>query len=177
MSPLPGLPGLPPNLGPRLDPYTAHNFLVEIDGLLVAGFSHVQGLESTIAVEDRVEGGVNDFVHKILKETNYPNLVLSHGLTDVDALSSWYARTARGVIQRKHMTLMLLDDRRLPVVWWDFRDALPIKWSGPAFDSTQDGQVAVESVELVHRGMTKSALAQAAQAARLASKLTGVGGL
>jgi phage tail-like protein len=156
-------------LGKRLDPYVAHNFLVEIEGLIIGGFTQVSGLESSINTEDRVEGGVNGFVHKILKETNYPNLVLSHGLVDIDSLWAWYDRTSRGIITRKHGTIMLLDPTSLPVMWWDFRDALPVKWSGPTFDASQDGQVGVETVELIHRGITKPALSQAASAARLAA--------
>jgi phage tail-like protein len=153
-------------LGPRRDPYQGYNFLVEIDGLLVGGFTRVQGLESTISVEDRAEGGVNDYVHKILKATSYPNLVLSHGLTDLDTLWAWYDRTARGVIERKHGTIMLLDNGGVPALWWDFREALPVKWTGPAFDAGQDGTVAVESLELVHRGVSRSRLSLLAAAAR-----------
>jgi len=160
-------------LGKRLDPYLTHNFLVEIEGLVIGGFTQVSGLESAINTEDRVEGGVNGFVHKLLKETTYPNLVLSHGLVDIDALWAWYDRTASGVITRKHGTVMLLDAQQLPVMWWDFRDALPVKWAGPSFDAGADGQVAVERVELIHRGITKPALSQAASLARLADAVIG----
>jgi phage tail-like protein len=142
-------------LGKRQDPYHGYNFTVEIDGLLIAGFSRVQGLESSINVEDRVEGGVNGYVHKLFKETTYPNLVLSHGLSDADALWGWYEQTAAGVLERKNGTIMLLDNGGDPAIWWDFHEALPVKWSGPAFDAAQDGQVAVESLELVHRGISR----------------------
>jgi phage tail-like protein len=153
VSPTMGFPVGP--LGRRRDPYHGFNFLVEIDGLLCGGFTRVQGLESSIAVDDRAEGGVNGYVHKILKETTFPNLVLTHGITDLDALWAWYEQTSRGVIERKHGTIMLLGNAGAPAMWWDFRDALPIKWSGPVLDAAQDGQVAVESLELVHRGLSR----------------------
>lgn len=142
-------------LGKRLDPYLAVNFLVEIDGLITGGFSKVEGLDSAIETEDHVEGGRNDYVHKVLKGTIYSPIVLSHGLTDIDALWSWHERVRRGVIQRKNGTVMLLDTRRMPVMWWNFADALPVKWVGPSFDASADTQVAIERVELVHRGVTK----------------------
>jgi phage tail-like protein len=142
-------------LGERRDPYHAFNFTVEIHGLICAGFSSVQGLESSISTEDRVEGGVNGYVHKLLKETTFPELVLSHGLTDLDTLWAWYERTSRGVIERKHGSVMLLDAAGSPVMWWEFRDALPIKCAGPSFDAEQD-KVAVESLTLVHRGLSRS---------------------
>src|SRR5262245_2428565 len=117
-------------LGKRLDPYLGCNFLVELDGLLTGGFSQVEGLESTLEVEDFAEGGVNGYVHKVLKRTTFPNLVLKHGLTDLDGLWKWYDQTSRGVIRRKSGSIMLLDAQRIPVMWWDFKDALPVKWSG-----------------------------------------------
>ena len=37
-------------LGVRLDPFTPFNFIVELDGLIVGGFSQVLGVEGTIEV-------------------------------------------------------------------------------------------------------------------------------
>jgi len=79
--------------GKRVDPYLAVNFLVEIEGLIVGGFSKVEGLESTIETQDYVEGGRNDYVHKVLKGTTYSPLVLSHGLTDIDSMWAWRCRS------------------------------------------------------------------------------------
>lgn len=139
----------------RRDPYLGLNFLVEIEGLVVGGFSRVDGLESTIDTQDYVEGGRNDYVHKLLGGTTYSPLVLSHGLTDVDELWQWHDRTRRGLIVRRNVTVLLLDTERQPVMWWNFAGALPTKWIGPSFDATSDSQVAIERVELVHRGLTK----------------------
>lgn len=158
--------------GRRLDPYLGVNFLVEIEGLITGGFSKVEGLESTIETQDYNEGGRNDYVHKVLKGTAYSPIVLSHGLTDIDALWAWHERVRRGVVQRKNGTVMLLDTRRLPAVWWNFADALPVKWVGPSFDASADGQVAIERVELVHRGITKPIAGQLASVMRgIASKV------
>jgi phage tail-like protein len=157
--------------GKRLDPYLGVNFLVEIEGLIVGGFSKVEGLESTIDTQDYIEGGRNDYVHKLLKGTSYTPLVLSHGLTDIDSLWTWHERTRRGVINRKNGTLMLLDAERLPVTWWNFAAAIPVKWVGPAFDASADSQVAIERVELVHRGITKPIASQLASSIRIAAKV------
>ena len=60
-----------------------------------------------------------------------------------------------GSIQRKNGTIMLLGTDRTPVMWWNFAEALPVRWVGPTFDASADAQVAIERVELVHRGITK----------------------
>ena len=148
-----------PGAWPR-QPYQAFNFAVEIEGLLVGGFSSVSGLESEVEVEEYREGGVNGFVHKLPGRTSYANLVLSHGLTSASTLWDWYYNTTLGVIQRRNGTIMLLDSRQIPVMWWNFRNALPVRWSGPAFTATSD-EIAVESLELAHEGLTKPLLSQA----------------
>jgi phage tail-like protein len=80
------------------------------------------------------------------------------------------------VVQRKNGTIMLLDARRIPVTWWNFAEALPIKWTGPAFDASGEAQVAIERIELVHRGIAKpptSAIGRLITAARNAGGLGG----
>lgn len=153
-------------LGVRLDPYMPFNFVVEIDGLLTGGFQEVRGLESTIETEEYEEGGLNGYVHQLPGRTRYTPLVLSHGLTDLETLYNWYEYISRGVILRRHLTIMLLDHRGLPAMWWDVRDAFPVKWTGPTLNATQGGDVAVEAIELVHRGIYKSQLSRALTAAR-----------
>lgn len=147
-----GHPGEP---GARVDPYLGYNFLVEIEGLVAGGFREVRGLESSVEVKDYAEGGVNGFLHQLPGPTRYPRLVLSRGVTDVDTLWAWYDEVTQGVIRRRNMTLMLLDGQRAPVMWWDIRKALPVRWVGPTFNAASEAEVATESVELVHQGIVK----------------------
>ncbi|HEU4349803.1 MAG TPA: phage tail protein [Actinoplanes sp.] len=156
---VPGMPVLPP--------YLTFNFTVEIDGLLVAGFSQVSGLESQVQVEEYQEGGVSGFTHKLPGRTTHGNLVLERGLTADSQLWNWFYATTQGEIQRRNGTIMLLDPRHIPVMWWNFRRALPIRWSGPRFDARND-EVSFEAIELVHEGLTKPLLGQAAAAAHTA---------
>jgi phage tail-like protein len=153
-------------LGIRFDPYMSYNFLVEIDGLLTGGFTEVTGLESEIQLEEYQEGGRNEYIHKFPTRTVYPNLVLSHGMTAIDSLWDWYSSASKGKIKLRSGTIMLLDRKRLPITWWNFKDAYPVKWVGPQFEASNDTQVAVERVELVHRGINKPSLARGLAIAR-----------
>jgi phage tail-like protein len=162
------VPGLRP-----LPPYLTFNFAVEIEGLLVGGFTEVSGLESTIEVEEYREGGVNGFVHKLPGRTSYSNLVLRHGLTGVGSLWDWYHHTTEGAIYRRNGTIMLLSPRQFPVMWWNFRNALPVRWTGPTFNAASD-EVGVEELELVHEGVTVPLLSQALGLAQgIAASATG----
>ena len=161
------IPGVRP-----LEPFTTFNFAVEIEGLLVGGFSEVNGLESEIHVDDFHEGGVNGFAHKLPGPAGYTNLTLKHGLTAIGTLWNWYHNAARGVIQRKNGTIMLLDPQQIPVMWWNFRNALPVRWTGPTFDARSD-EVGFESIELAHEGITQPLLGQIAALAHGVAGMAG----
>jgi phage tail-like protein len=150
--------------GIRNDPYMVFNFLIEIEGLIVGGFSEVSGLQVETVVETYREGGLNEYEHKFAGPTRYPsNLILKHGLTDIETLWNWHQNVVTGTIQRKNGTIYLLDRQGLPAMWWDFLEAYPVKWTGPDLRA-ESNTVAVESVELVHRGISKPGLGSMASA-------------
>jgi phage tail-like protein len=139
-------------VGERKDPYL--NFLVEIPGLIVGGFSEVSGLQGENEIEEIREGGVNDYVHKLPKITKYPNITLKRGITDSDALWNWHREVVNGMINRKNGFIILLDSEGNEKWHWSFERAYPVQWTGPELRA--DGNtVAVESIELAHNGLKK----------------------
>jgi phage tail-like protein len=143
-------------LGRRSDPYLSFNFLVEIEGLVVGGFSEVSGLQVEVEIESYREGGLNEYVHMLAGPTRYPaNLILKHGLTDSDVLWNWHRSVTRGTIRRKNGSIVLLDYAGEEKWRWNFVEAYPIRWSGPDLRAGA-AEVAVETLELVHRGLYKA---------------------
>jgi phage tail-like protein len=136
------------------DPYKVFQFVVEINGTQVGGFSEVAGLEVRTEVDEYREGGVNDYVHKLAKETRYQNLTLRRGITDATELWEWHQRIVVGDIERKTVSVLMLDSQRREKWRWVFRDAYPVKWNGTDLNATGN-TVLVESVELAHHGMTR----------------------
>lgn len=152
--------------GIRLDPYLSHSFLIEIEGLVIGSFSDVTGLQIETEVLTYREGGLNDYAHKLRGPTNYPsNLMLKRGLVDLDTMWRWHQEVLQGTVTRRNGTIYLLDSRGLPGMWWNICEAYPIKWSGPDFQAGANA-VAVESVELVHRGIVKPSESRGLSAAR-----------
>jgi phage tail-like protein len=140
--------------GERTDPYLAHRFVVEIENLIVGGFSEVSGLQVEVETEDYQEGGVNDYVHKLPKIAKYPNITLKRGITDSDVLWNWHQDVVKGMIKRKGGRIVLLDSEGNEKWHWIFREAYPVKWVGPDFKS--DGNaIAIEAIELAHHGLSK----------------------
>ena len=136
------------------DPYTVFRFVVEINGTRVGGFSEVGGLEVRTEVDEYREGGVNDYVHKIAKETRYPNLTLKRGITDAIELWQWHQQIVGGDIRRQTIAVVLLNSVKEEKWRWVFRDAYPVKWNGTDLNATGN-TIAVESIEFAHHGLTK----------------------
>jgi phage tail-like protein len=151
-------------LGVRLDPYLASGFIVEIQGLVVGGFSECSGLQVETETHEYREGGLNEYAHRFAGPTKYPPLVLKHGLTPIDGLWAWHQDVAQGTIERRNGTIFLLNKQRLPVLWWEFKEAIPVKWTGPELRA-ESAAIAFESVELAHRGLSRPRAATAAAAA------------
>jgi len=145
-------------LGLRKDPYNAHHFLVEIEGILAGSFSECTGLQVETETFEYREGGVNEYMHRFAGPTKYPPLILKHGLSEISGLWNWHQDVVSGRFERKNGTIYLLDATQSPVVWWNFKEAFPVKWIGPDLRA-DSGSVAFESVEIAHRGLSRPNLA------------------
>lgn len=138
----------------RKDPYLTNRFRVEIDGIVEAGFSECSGLVIETEVEDRREGGLNEYAHRLPKGSRFVNLVLKRGLTDSDQLWKWHQDVVAGKVERRSVSVVLLDALGEERWRWNLREAFPAKWVGPELKS--DGSlVAVETLEIAHHGLAK----------------------
>lgn len=140
--------------GERRNPYMSFSFLVEIEGLIVGGFSEVSGLQVETEIEEIREGGVNDRIHKLPKITKYTNITLKRGITDSDELWNWYQSVINGDIKKRGGFIVLMDRERNEKWRWNFLDAYPVKWVGPDLKADSNA-VAIESLELAHSGIKK----------------------
>lgn len=136
----------------RTDPFFGFRFKVQIEGIIEAGFSEVSGLTVTTQVEDFREGGLNHFVHKLPKETTFESLVLKKGIADYDKLWQWHREVLHGKFQRRRIEIIMLkNDFQGEVRSWAFRDAYPVKWTGPDIKADSN-TVAFDTLEFTHHG-------------------------
>ena len=141
-------------VGVRTDPYLGYRFLVEIDSLIVGGFSEVTGLELRRGTEDYREGGTNHYTHKLPTHFDQQTLTLRRGMTDSPALWEWIRNAADGGLpsERKNVRIVLLDSVGDESWGWEFQSAYPVRWTGPELQA-DSGAVAVETLELAHEGV------------------------
>jgi phage tail-like protein len=141
-------------LDKRRDPYLGFNFLVEIEGLVAGGFREVTGLQAEVEVCDYREGGRNGYIHRLAGPARYPaNLVLKHGMTDDRSLWQWHLDVRRGIIQRRNVSIIMLDSSRSAVQQWHLERAYPVRWVGPDLRADAN-EVAMESLEFAHCGLS-----------------------
>ncbi len=137
----------------RVDPYKNFKFIVEIDGIVHAGFSECSGLESRVEVIEYREGNEPETsVRKLPGRASYSNIVLKRGLTDSRELYDWHRTAIRGPVDRKNGSIILLDDAGESKVRWNFRNGWPARWEGPLLNA-RGNAVAIETLEIAHEGL------------------------
>ena len=100
------------------------------------------------------EGGRNDSVHKLPTRMKHPNLVLKRGVTTVKDLQEW-AQESFMDPERKEITLTMYNEQLETIRIWSFKNAYPVKWTGPAFNASQN-TAATETIEIAHDGIQVS---------------------
>ena len=110
----------------RDNPYLNFNFTVDIGVGDELGFSEVEGLSGEIEVIEYREGAdrVNT-ARKLPGLATYPNVVLKRGITGRTDLFEWWKSVRDGQVQRRNVTITLLDEQRQPVLRWLLRNAFP----------------------------------------------------
>jgi phage tail-like protein len=131
--------------GQRVDPYKNFRFLVEIEGIVQAGFSEVSGFGSDVEVVEYREGGDTSTVRKLPGKTTYHDLTLKWGITDSRELYDWHRAAVNGKVERKNGSILLLDDLGQEKVRWNFFDAWPSKWEGASLNATGK-EVAIDAL-------------------------------
>src|SRR5688572_24712616 len=117
----------------------------------IAYFSEISGLAAEIETMTYNEGGRNDSVHKLPTRMKHPNLVLKRGVTTVKDLQEWALDSFMGP-DRKEITLTMYNQQLEKLRTWSFKNAYPVKWTGPTFNVGQ-AAVATEVLEIVHDGI------------------------
>ena len=132
---------------PRNDPYAQYNFILEIDGLTVAGFAEVGGLTMEQDIIEYREGSDTATVRKLPGLRKYGNITLKRGYTQNRELWEWRKTTIDGLTERKAGAVILRDEAGEPKLRWEFREGWVSKYEGPALKATAN-EAAMESIEI-----------------------------
>jgi phage tail-like protein len=135
-------------------PHAKFRFRLEIDGLEAGGFSEVSGFDASIDVIEYREGDMVQTPMKLPGLKKYGNITLKQGLTDSMVLYEWIITGVEEEVDRKTITITVLDDAGEAAASWQVINAWPTKYTAPDFNATSS-EVAIESLEIAHEGMTR----------------------
>lgn len=136
-------------------PHAKFRYKVEIEGLEVGGFSEVSGFDASIDIIEYREGDmVAETPMKIPGLKKYGNITLKQGLTDSMVLYNWIVTGINGAIERKTLTITLLNEQQEAAASWQIINAWPTKYTAPDFNASSS-EVAIETLEIAHEGMTR----------------------
>ena len=139
--------------GVWIDPFPAYNFKLLIQGITEGHFTYCAGLGMEVEAIRYREGGNNSTVHVIPGRVAYSDVVLSYGLTQSRALFDWAMTAAKGKVQRKNVSILLLDTTgSKEVLRWNLLAAWIQRWRAASLDALGK-EVAIEQIVLVHEGL------------------------
>lgn len=139
-------------------PIPVFHFSVSLGGGAPIGFSEVSGLSHEVqAIEYR--DGLMSYTTLPLKRPGLRkagNITLKRGMvTGNNDLYNWFNNNGNPGVDRRDLTITLLNDENNPVFVWSIAQAWPVKIEGPGLKATGN-ETAIESIELVHEGITES---------------------
>ena len=129
------------------NPITNFQFKVEFGGENIR-FQEVDLPESEIEIIEYRDGSdVRSSVRKIPGLTKHTNLVLKRGLTNSLDLYEWFRQTKRGIVERRDITVSILNEEKEPFVTWKLTNCWPTKYSGSTLKA-KGNEVVIETLEI-----------------------------
>lgn len=135
-------------------PIPKFHFQVEWGGSKI-GFTEVSGLDVESEVIEYRDGASPEYVKtKMPGMQKYGNITLKRGTFQGDnEYYNWWNTVALNTIERRDLTISLLNENHEPVVVWKVKNAWPVKVQST--DLKSDGnETAIESLEVAHEGLT-----------------------
>jgi phage tail-like protein len=135
-------------------PMPKFHFQVEWGGTRI-GFTEVSGLEVTTEKIEYRDGASKEY-HKIRMPgmQTFGDLTLKRGIFASDnEFYEWWNTVALNTIERRDITISLLNESHEPVVVWKVKNAWPTKVTSTDLNASGN-ETAIETLMLTHEGLT-----------------------
>lgn len=135
-------------------PIPKFHFSVDWGGTII-GFTEVSGLDITTEVIEYRHGASPEYSKtKMPGQRTYSNIILKRGTFPGDnEFYKWFNTVSLNKIERRDVTISLLNEEHEPVVVWKIKNAWPAKIT-PTDLNADGNEVAIEELELAHEGLT-----------------------
>jgi len=135
-------------------PLVKFHFSVDWGGTNI-GFTEVSGLDVETELIEYRQGASPEYSKiKMPGMQKYSNITLKRGTFKNDnEFYQWWNTVQLNTIERRDITIKLLNEDHDPVITWTVKSAFPIKVQST--DLKGDGnETAIESMEVAHEGLT-----------------------
>jgi phage tail-like protein len=135
-------------------PIPKFHFQVEWGGTRI-GFTEVSGLDITTEVIEYRDGASPEYSKiKMPGQRKFSNITMKRGTFSGDnEFYTWFNTVSLNQIQRRDITISLLNETHEPVIVWKVKQAWPTKVT-PTDLKADGNEVAIETLELAHEGLT-----------------------
>jgi phage tail-like protein len=138
---------------PNKNPYSAFNFIFEVNGVQIAAFQEVSGLDSeNTPIEYREGADRINGVRKLPGMEKTANLVCGRGITGSLELWNWRkeVRDGTGAFPPvRDVVVSLQNEVHQTVMRWRLTNAWCCKLSGPTLNA-KGNEIAIEKMELAY---------------------------
>ncbi len=137
-------------------PLAKFHFQVNWGGTQI-GFQEVSGLDlETELIEYRQGASKNFSKIKMPGMQKFSNITLKRGTTAGDnEFFEWMKTIKLNTVERRDITISLLNEDSEPVVTWNVKNAFPAKIQSTDLKA-EGNEVAIETLEIAHEGLTIS---------------------
>jgi phage tail-like protein len=135
-------------------PIPKFHFQVEWGGSKI-GFTEVSGLDVEREVIEYRDGSSKEYSKlKLPGLTKFSNITLKRGSFKKDNdFYKWWIANKLETVERRDITISLLNEEHAPVITWKVKNAWPSKIQ-PTDLKSDDNSIAIETMEIVHEGLT-----------------------
>lgn len=135
-------------------PLPKFHFQVDWGGTKI-GFTEVSGLEVTTEKLEYRDGASPEYAKiRMPGMQTYGDLTLKRGIFAGDnEFYEWWNTVSLNTIERRDITISLLNENHEPAVVWKVKNAWPTKVTSTNLNSTGN-EVAIETLVLTHEGLT-----------------------
>lgn len=135
-------------------PLPKFHFQVEWGGTKI-GFQEVSGLDIEVEPLEYRDGANPEYSKRNMPGMiKYSDITLKRGVFNSDnEFYDWYNTVKLNTIQRRDLTISLLDQEHAPVVIWKIKNAWPMKIQSTDLKA-EGNEVAIETMVLKHEGLS-----------------------
>jgi phage tail-like protein len=127
-------------------PHPNHRFRVEIDGVANLDYTEVILPEASADIIEHREGSSTVSL-KVPGLNKLTNITLKRGVTGSNDFFNWWKSIANGVIDRRNMSIALLDQHNNVVKSWNIYNAWPARYAVSPLVANDGGTLVIETLE------------------------------